>query len=188
MKKIYSFLLVLSSLSTSYSQGCTATELYPLNTMTPTAAWTSISNANYAGEYANINVVSGNIYEFSTLAANGSDVTYDSQLTLRSNTGAFISFNDDFGSGMQSYISWPATYTGVAQIHLHQYDCASNQTNSTIRMKMTSSSAGLNQLTNSIKQLVKIVDVMGREIEFKTNMPLIYVYSDGTTEKIFTFE
>ena len=48
--------------------------------------------------------------------------------------------------------------------------------------------SGLNQLTNSIKQLVKIVDVLGRETEFKTNTPLIYVYSDGTTEKIFKFE
>jgi len=138
MKKIYLFLLVLSSLSTSYSQ-CTATSLYPANTLTPTAAWTSVSNANYAGEYANINVVTGNIYEFSTLASDGSDVTYDSQLTLRSNTGALLSYNDDFGANAQSYISWTATYTGVAQIHLHEYNCASNQTNSSIRMKMTSS-------------------------------------------------
>jgi hypothetical protein len=187
MKKIYSFLLVLSSLSTSYSQ-CTATALYPANTMTPTAAWTSISNANYAGEYANINVVAGNIYEFSTRAIDGSDVTYDSQLTLRSNSSALLAYNDDYLGDAQSYISWTATYTGVAQIHLHEYNCASNQTSSTIRMKMTSSAAGLNQLTNSIKQLVKIVDVMGRETEFKTNMPLIYVYSDGTTEQIFKFE
>ena len=139
MKKIYLFLLVLSSLSTSYSQ-CTATSLWPANTMTPTAAWTSIANDNYAGDYANINVVSGNIYEFSTTAANGSDVTYDSQLTLRSNTGAFLSYNDDFSAIItQSYISWTATYTGVAQIHLHEYNCLSNQTNSSIRMKMTSS-------------------------------------------------
>jgi hypothetical protein len=48
--------------------------------------------------------------------------------------------------------------------------------------------AGLNELTNSSKQLVKIVDVMGRETELKTNMTLIYIYSDGTTEKIFKVE
>ena len=138
MKKFYSLLLVLSSIQLSYSQ-CTATSLYPANTLTPTSAWTSIANDNYAGEYANINVVTGNVYEFSTLSSDGSDVTYDSQLTLRSNTGTLLSYNDDFGSGAQSYISWTANYTGVAQIHLHEYNCASNQISSSIRMKMTSS-------------------------------------------------
>lgn len=38
------------------------------------------------------------------------------------------------------------------------------------------------------KTLVKIVDLMGRETEFKPNTTLIYVYSDGTTEKVFSVE
>lgn len=37
-------------------------------------------------------------------------------------------------------------------------------------------------------QLVKIVDYLGRETEFKPNTPLIYIYSDGTTEKVFSVE
>ena len=36
------------------------------------------------------------------------------------------------------------------------------------------------------KELVKILDQLGRETSFKPNTPLIYVYSDGSTEKIFT--
>lgn len=51
-----------------------------------------------------------------------------------------------------------------------------------------SSTRGLNTSENSIKskrELVKIMDFMGRETEFKPNTPLIYIYSDGTRERIF---
>lgn len=47
-------------------------------------------------------------------------------------------------------------------------------------------SAELTGAAASNKVLVKILDHMGRETEFKANTPLIYVYSDGTTEKVFT--
>ena len=33
------------------------------------------------------------------------------------------------------------------------------------------------------KKLVKIVDILGRETSFKNNQILIYIYSDGSTEK-----
>lgn len=38
------------------------------------------------------------------------------------------------------------------------------------------------------KQLVKIIDYLGRETEDKPNTHLIYVYSDGTTEKVYRME
>ncbi len=38
------------------------------------------------------------------------------------------------------------------------------------------------------KELIKIVDLMGRETEDKPNTLLIYIYSDGTTEKVFRVE
>ena len=50
------------------------------------------------------------------------------------------------------------------------------------------SSSGLNELSNTSKNLIKIVDMMGRETSFKPNTPLIYVYDDGSTEKVFTIE
>ncbi len=34
------------------------------------------------------------------------------------------------------------------------------------------------------KELMMIVDFMGRQTEFKPNVPLIYVYSDGTRERV----
>ena len=50
-------------------------------------------------------------------------------------------------------------------------------------------SVGLEELTsNPLKQLLKIVDLMGRETEFRPNTPLIYIYSDGTNERLFELE
>ncbi len=38
------------------------------------------------------------------------------------------------------------------------------------------------------KTLIKIVNLIGQEVEFTPNIPLIYIYSDGSTEKVFTVE
>lgn len=48
----------------------------------------------------------------------------------------------------------------------------------------------VNALSNESEpaQLVRIIDYLGREVEFKPNTPLIYMYSDGTIEKVFRLE
>ncbi len=38
------------------------------------------------------------------------------------------------------------------------------------------------------KKLLKIVDLLGREIEYGTNQLMIYIYDDGSSEKIFVSE
>jgi choice-of-anchor B domain-containing protein len=45
--------------------------------------------------------------------------------------------------------------------------------------------SSLSELSSGPKELVKIVDSMGREVKEESNMMLIYIYSDGSTEKIF---
>ena len=47
--------------------------------------------------------------------------------------------------------------------------------------------SSLTELTSS-KNLIQILDMMGRETSFKPNTPLIYVYDDGSTEKVFTID
>ena len=49
---------------------------------------------------------------------------------------------------------------------------------------------GLGELSQTPKELVKIVDLIGRETTFEPNTPLIYIYiySDGTIEKVFHME
>lgn len=44
-----------------------------------------------------------------------------------------------------------------------------------------------NELGNP-KELVKIVDLLGRPCSVKTNIPLIYIYDDGSTQKVFKTE
>jgi hypothetical protein len=140
MKKLLlSALFAMSFFSISNAQ-CLCTSQYPLGNMTPTTVWSTINTLMYAGDYAVVNVTAGNTYEFSTCAANGSNVAYDSELTLLTNAQQLLAYNDDF-CGNQSYISWTATYTGTVQIHLTEYylgsGCWTNSTPSSIRYRYT---------------------------------------------------
>lgn len=46
------------------------------------------------------------------------------------------------------------------------------------------SSLDLPILYSNKKEVVKIIDFMGRETKFQSNTPLIYIYNDGSTERI----
>lgn len=48
--------------------------------------------------------------------------------------------------------------------------------------------SGITELNSSQRSLLRIVDLMGRETEPKPNTLLIYVYSDGTVEKVLRVE
>lgn len=43
----------------------------------------------------------------------------------------------------------------------------------------------LTEINSQPKKLIQIIDLMGRKVEDQPNTVLIYVYSDGTTEKVF---
>ncbi|MDG1656944.1 MAG: hypothetical protein P8H56_00030, partial [Crocinitomicaceae bacterium] len=47
---------------------------------------------------------------------------------------------------------------------------------------------GIEDLSLDGKELVKIVDFLGRETEFKKNTPLIFIYSDGTMKRVMEVE
>ena len=47
---------------------------------------------------------------------------------------------------------------------------------------------GIDEVTQTGKTLVKVIDMMGRETIPTTNKPLIYVYSDGSKEKRYISE
>ena len=48
---------------------------------------------------------------------------------------------------------------------------------------------GISELnSNQTKELIKIVNLLGQEVEYTPNSVLIYQYSDGTSEKVFTIE
>ena len=66
---------------------------------------------------------------------------------------------------------------------LYDYALSLNPSSSIIPECMNSNS--LDELSNKNKELIKVVDILGRDVEEKPNCVLIYMYSDGSTEKIF---
>lgn len=48
--------------------------------------------------------------------------------------------------------------------------------------------AGLEELSQGNKTLIKIINFMGQETKYKPNTPLIFVYSDGSRERVMKIE
>ena len=64
----------------------------------------------------------------------------------------------------------------------------SSGTSGLVQVYDISSSLGNDDLEltkNPHKTLIYILDLLGRETTFKPNTPLIYVYDDGSIEKVF---
>ena len=68
---------------------------------------------------------------------------------------------------------------------LYDYALSLNPTNSIVP---ECGSIGISELSAGGKELVKILDVLGRETTFKSNTTLIYLYSDGSSEKVYVIE
>ena len=99
--------------------------------------------------------------------------------------------NDNF-----NYL-WPGSNPNLTCIEVDDVDwCIANWNNFDPQYSFSdycnngcsSSITGLNDYTGTPKTLIKILDLMGRETTFKPNKPLIYVYDDGSIEKVFTIE
>jgi hypothetical protein len=150
--KIYSsFVLVFNLLISGFSisQGCLNVTMNPVTTFSPVQGWSSIDSCSKAGEFANINVVNGGLYTFSTRASDGSNVNYDSQLTLRNELGEVLAYNDDAAANdLQSSLTWLANFDGIVQIHLNEYECASNDSCSKIMVNYNAP-LGLNEVANT---------------------------------------
>lgn len=75
---------------------------------------------------------------------------------------------------------------------LEDYDnmlyCGGQFTDPTSHIGRFNPSLGINEYNIDKKEVIKIVDLMGRETKPKPNTIIIYIYSDGTTQKIFNVE
>ncbi|OFX23751.1 MAG: hypothetical protein A2033_12910 [Bacteroidetes bacterium GWA2_31_9] len=112
---------------------------YPSTIFTTTSsAWTTVSSANYAGDYAIYNVTNGNSYEWSLCASDGGNCSYDGYLTLfDGSTNTTITYNDDFCSD-DPKITWTATFTGTVKVLITAYQCNTNTTNTTVVWRCSS--------------------------------------------------
>ena len=90
---------------------------------------------------------------------------------------------EDLWAFMYGYIDYTMLPTRDVIIHGWYYNSAFNQGIIEGELPLV----GINELTTT-KNLIQILDMMGRETSFKPNTPLIYVYDDGSTEKVFSVD
>lgn len=80
-------------------------------------------NIYWGGEHATVDVIAGNSYTFSTCGGGA----WDTQITLfEEGSATFIGFNDDSACGLQSEITWTATFTGTVRVVVNEWDCITN--------------------------------------------------------------
>ncbi|MBI1837867.1 MAG: hypothetical protein HYR91_11450 [Flavobacteriia bacterium] len=89
-------------------------------TLSPSVSYQTQNVLN--GQYYTFNVSSCSSYTF-TFCSNGGSASYDTQLSILDGTGATeLAYSDD-NCGLQSSITWTATYTGTARILISKYNC-----------------------------------------------------------------
>ncbi len=125
MKTLLCFLFIV--LLTNFSIACTGGT--NAGSLSPTAAYQTQSVSN--GQYYVINVTCGSIYNF-TFCSNGGSASWDTQITInQTNNTTQLAYNDD-ACGLQSNVSWTATFNGTIHVLISQYSCNNSGGNSGI--------------------------------------------------------
>jgi len=105
--------------------------------ITPPCPGTTTVSCVQGGQYVLVNVTLGNTYTFSTCAA-----FWDTQITLYNNTGGLsLGYNDD-ACGLQSTVTWIATFTGQLRVLVDQYFCTSNSSCAPLDITCTAPPSG----------------------------------------------
>lgn len=119
--KVILFIISLTFLvKPLFSQCSNFVVQYPPSTFSTTSTSLEvISYCMYGGEYSVCSVVLGETYVWTTCG----DTDFDSQITIW-NTSHTISYvyNDD-DCGLQSTVSWTATFTGNVHVLISRYNC-----------------------------------------------------------------
>jgi hypothetical protein len=94
--------------------------------ITPTAVIQTVP-VPLAGLYFTFTATAGGVYEFSFCAAQGGSASYDTQLTIINDvTSAYAGgYNDDW-CGLQSYLQWTCSTSGVYRVLVSRYFCNQN--------------------------------------------------------------
>ena len=98
-------------------------------------------------------------------------------LTINSSTLSSIT-----AEGLDSYTAPSGTVYTTGGVYTDTIQNAAG-CDSIITIDLSLNYTGIGELNNTPKQLIKIVDVLGRETPFKPNTPLLYIYNDGTVER-----
>jgi len=97
------------------------------------------------------------------------------------------SFSSISAEGLDSYTAPSGTVYSTEGVYADTIlNAAGCDSIITINLSMNFTETG--ELNNTPKQIIKIVDALGRATPFKPNTPLIYIYDDGSIEKVFSVE
>jgi hypothetical protein len=119
MRKHY-FNLILLTLSISAFGQCPFDNTFYVD-LTPVSQGATVSESCvWGGDLVTSNVVAGETYIISLCANAGFE---DSQLTLYNSAGTTVLGYDDDYCGYYSQITWVASYTGVLNILIDEYNC-----------------------------------------------------------------
>lgn len=89
----------------------------------PTGVTQTVAVPN-AGLYYTFSAVAGGVYQFSFCAADGGSASYDTQITIINDATSVYAggYNDDW-CGLQSYLQWTCTTSGVYRALISLYYC-----------------------------------------------------------------
>ncbi|XOV66689.1 MAG: T9SS type A sorting domain-containing protein [Fluviicola sp.] len=138
-------------------------------TLTPAAGYQTISTSN--GDYFAINVSCGDTYNFN-FCNNGGTSTWDTQITILETNGTTeLAYNDD-NCGLQSDVTWQASFTGTVYVLITEYFCNLDGTfNATMAYNVTAGSLSGNAsftltATNCVSATANITGDTGGTFSF----------------------
>lgn len=89
--------------------------------LNPTSSYQTQVVSN--GQYYVVNVTCGTTYYFS-LCSNGGAASWDTQITInQTNNTTQLAYNDDSSCGLQSELSWTATFSGTVHVLVSKFSC-----------------------------------------------------------------
>lgn len=139
LRAFFIFSLVISSYARVSAQCANCDAQWPPGTNSTTSSTLqTVSTCMFGGEYAVFSVTAGQTYTWTTCGF----TAFDTQLTLYQGgapgcIGGSLAYNDD-ACGLQSTITWTATFTGTVNVLVSQFFCASNATCMTLQWACTS--------------------------------------------------
>lgn len=140
MSKIYYLLLLVIGLSKLVSAQCTGGSSGGALSPAPTAAYQTMNCT--AGDFYYTFVVAASTcfpqYDFSFCSTDGSNATFDTQITILNNSGTAVSggYSDDYCS-TQSHVIWTPTLAGTYRAHINKYSCVATTAAATLAYKLT---------------------------------------------------
>jgi len=120
MKNLYILFAYLIIGFTANAQ-CPQDNTFSLDATPACPGTMTVSNVN-GGSYYTVNVIAGNVYTFTTCG----NTAFDTQITVY-NGAAVVGYNDD-DCGVQSTVTWTATFTGTVDVLVDEFSCSNTGT------------------------------------------------------------